>query len=176
MKRAFTLIEVTLAIGIMAAGVLAIVGLYSFGFRENRQSAEDVSGAAYADAVISRLTNALSSPDLKWRSFRNISEQYPPNGWGDYFDADGIVSSDPESLAQGVFGQVMGSLEFVSDRPDTSWPSGASGGLRAGLVVMHNPARPSFVTILFRSTKLWSTLLSEPLYYAEVRFQGVADE
>ena len=61
MKRAFTLIEVNLAMLIMAGGILSIVGLYSLGFRENRQSTEDVAGAAYADAVLSPLVMALSA-------------------------------------------------------------------------------------------------------------------
>ena len=38
MKKAFTLIEVNLAIMVMAVGVLGIISLYAFGFREERQS------------------------------------------------------------------------------------------------------------------------------------------
>ena len=45
LQRAFTLIEVNLAIFIMAGGVLAMISLYSFGFRESRQSREDVASA-----------------------------------------------------------------------------------------------------------------------------------
>ena len=36
MRQAFTLMEVNLAIFIMAAGVLGMVSLYSLGFRESR--------------------------------------------------------------------------------------------------------------------------------------------
>lgn len=59
MRKAFTLMEVNLAILVMAGGILSVVGLYSLGFRENRQSAEDVAVAAYADAVISPLVRAI---------------------------------------------------------------------------------------------------------------------
>ena len=45
MKKAFTLMEVNLAILVMAGGILSIVGLYSLGFRENKQSGEDVASA-----------------------------------------------------------------------------------------------------------------------------------
>ena len=48
LQRAFTLIEVNLAIFIMAGGVLAMISLYSCGFRESRQSREDVASAALA--------------------------------------------------------------------------------------------------------------------------------
>ena len=50
-QRAFTLIEVNLAIFIMAGGVLAMISLYSLGFRESRQSREDVAAAALAESV-----------------------------------------------------------------------------------------------------------------------------
>ena len=50
-KRAFTLIEVNLAIFIMAGGVLAMISLYSLGFRESRQSKEDLASATFADMV-----------------------------------------------------------------------------------------------------------------------------
>ena len=50
LQRAFTLIEVNLAIFIMAGGVLAMISLYSLGFRESRQSREDVAASAIAES------------------------------------------------------------------------------------------------------------------------------
>ena len=67
-KKAFTLIEVNLAIFIMAGGVLAMISLYSLGFRESRQSREDVASSAMADAILNPLVVALSSRDLHGRS------------------------------------------------------------------------------------------------------------
>ena len=63
MRRAFTLVEVNLAIFIMATGVLGMVSLYSLGFRENRQSEEDVASAGLADAVFAPLVAGLSATD-----------------------------------------------------------------------------------------------------------------
>ena len=59
LQRAFTLIEVNLAIFIMAGGVLAMISLYSLGFRESRQSREDVAASAIADEVLNPLVVAL---------------------------------------------------------------------------------------------------------------------
>ena len=53
MKRAFTLMEVNLAIMIMAGGILSILGLYSLGYRENSQSREDVAATAKAPVAVS---------------------------------------------------------------------------------------------------------------------------
>ena len=118
MKKAFTLIEVNLAMLIMAGGILTVVGLYAFGFRENRQGREDVAAAAFADAVMSPLIMAISATNVTWNSFAN--EFYFPaggKGWGEYLDNDGIVSSDPKSKASGAFAQVKGWLGYGETLP-----------------------------------------------------------
>ena len=182
LRRGFTLIEVNLAMLIMAGGVLSIVGLYTFGFRENRQGREDVASAAFADAVISPLTMAISATNLKWSVFKN--EFYYPgeNGWGEYFNSDGIVATDPENMAESAFSQLMGKMSGAAKGTfdvDTSFPSSAKtySKLSCGLVIMH-PANSATVSIGFRATRSDKpgTLLAMPLFYTEVRFQGLANE
>lgn len=177
MKKAFTLMEVNLAILIMAGGVLSILGLYSFGYRENRQSREDVVSAAYADAVMSPLVMALSATNLKWSTFRNIQSQPSHEGWSKYFDNRGRAVSNPDSLAKEAFTSVLGELgyEGSGDKPKSEWPSTAANGMRAGLVILHDEGN-SIVKIGFRATKNPAELLAMPLYYTEVRFQGIIDE
>mgnify|MGYP003571309652 CR=1 FL=1 len=178
MKRAFTLMEVNLAILIMAGGILSIVGLYSLGFRENRQSVEDVAAAAYADAVMSPLVMALSSTNLSWQSFKAI-ENLPERGWWGYVnDGNGLVEQNPESTAKGVFSDLMGQLNGLRSEDTTTksweWDSSNFGDLKAGLIIRHD-ADSAVVGIGFRATKVTGMLLSAPMYYAEVRFQGVVD-
>lgn len=178
MKRAFTLIEVNLAMLIMAGGILSIVGLYSLGFRENRQSAEDVASAAYADAVISPLVMAISATNLKWSVFKSMTSYPSEAGWREYFNSEGLVTQNPESLARSVFGSVMGKMSSAAEGAldvSTAWPSGVDGGLKAGLVIRHDQ-NSAIVSIAFRAVKQPSMLLSAPLYYTEVRFQGIADK
>ena len=173
MKRAFTLIEVNLAILVMAGGILSVVGLYSLGFRENRQSAEDVAAAAYADAVLSPLVMALSSTNVTWRQFSNMKSYPDDTGWAAYFDSNGLVTENPESKGQGVYnhvGSALGDKENV-----LTWPSSSSAGLKAGVVLMHEEGS-AVARISFRATKLSSMLLSAPMFYTEVRFQGVVEE
>jgi Tfp pilus assembly protein PilV len=81
MKKAFTLVEVNLAIMVMAVGVLGIISLYAFGFREERQSREDVASAAYADAVMGPLVTALTATNVKWSVFRRIPDSPGDQGW-----------------------------------------------------------------------------------------------
>ena len=178
MKKAFTLIEVNLAIMVMAVGVLGIISLYSLGFREQRQSREDVASAAYADAVMGPLVTALTATNVKWSAFRQIGNHPGNDGWGHYLENrnTGKVVSNPESLAQSVYARTIGDLHI-----DGGFPSGMqvtkqkSGNLKAALVVMHDEDS-AIVRISFRAAAKENLLFAAPLYYTEARFQGVFDE
>ena len=179
MKRAFTLIEVNLAMLIMAGGILSIVGLYSYGFRENRQSREDVAASAYADAVVSPLVMAITATNLKWSAFRGEFFYPSESGWGSYFQ-NGVVKSDPEGMAQNAFDQTLSKMRSAGLQDAPSFPSSAkpsSPKMSCGLVVMH-PQDSAIVTIAFRAVESDrpGTLLSMPLFYTEARFQGRGDQ
>lgn len=177
MKRAFTLIEVNLAMLIMAGGILSVVGLYSLGFRENRQSREDVAATSLADSVISPLVRALSATNVTWTSFRQLGNYPNDDGWGAYFNSDGLVKADPSSQANDAFSSVMGALKFS---PGTTYPGpkeySSASGMSPALVVLHDEDS-AIVRIGFRAVKKDSPnlLMSMPLFYTEVRFQGVPE-
>ena len=180
MRRAFTLIEVNLAMLVMAIGVLSIVGLYAHGYRESAQSREDVEAAALADHVISPLVMAISHTNQKWSVFKDAFHYPDQTGWGAYFNNDGAVTDDPDPKAQSVFSQVMGKLRASSLSPsvDTGFPlpgrsdgGGAARTLMCGLVVLHDKGS-SVVRIGFRATPRPGMLLSMPIFYTEARFQG----
>lgn len=179
MKKAFTLMEINLAILVMAGGILSVVSLYSMGFRESRQSSEDVASAAYAEAVISPLVMAISSTNLAWSVFKD--ELYLPSaeGWGYFIDkSTGHVTSDPD--AQGTFSQVMSKMSSAASKAGGTldvpgWPSSADGGLKGALVVRHEKGSAVY-KIGFRAAQQKGMLMSAPLYYTEVRFQGVNDK
>jgi type II secretory pathway pseudopilin PulG len=180
MKKAFTLIEVNLAMLIMAGGILSIVGLYAFGFRENRQSREDVAATALADSVMSPLVMALAATNVTWSSFRKLKNYPSDYGWADYFESDGIVHNDPQSKAQSVFTKVMGEIRYEGTyEGDKSFPSAAMSGtgMSCGLVVLHDEDS-AIVRIAFRAVKsdMPGLLLGMPLFFTEVRFQGLPDK
>jgi len=157
MKKAFTLIEVNLAILVMAGGILSVVVLYSLGFRETRQSREDLVSAAYADAALGPLVGALSSMDLGWSKFNGVGN-LPEKGWGAFLnEGDGTVQRNTEANA--IF-QKFGVSEI-------SMPS----GYEYGMVVSHEEGS-GIIKIGFRASKKLDALLTAPLYYTEVRFQG----
>ena len=75
------------------------------------------------------------------------------------------------------FDSVIGRLQFEgsANLPVSTLPTDAANGLKAGLVVLHE-RDSAIVRIGFRATKKPAELLSMPLYYTEVRFQGVVDD
>ena len=170
MRRAFTLMEVNLAILVMAGGLLAVVSLFSFGYRENRQSREDVEATVYADAVLSRMTMALGATNVTWNAFNSINTQPSDKQWADYMnDSDGTVRSDVDSIARNAYDGVMGKLG--ASGANTSYPREAAGKLKAGLVVVHDRNSP-VVKIGFRAARHANELLTMPMFFTEVRFQG----
>lgn len=173
MRKAFTLLEVTLAMLVMAGGILAIVSLYSLGFREQNQSNEDVAASALADQVFGRLTMALSDTNISWVAFNDIKNS-PSDGWEGYFDGNGNVISGTRSVAEAAFHEVMthcGQSGVASGFP--SMP--ADGCVTAcGLVVTHKKDEP-VVHLSFRAARRESLLISSPLYYMAIRFQGKVD-
>lgn len=168
MRRAFTLIEVTLALGLLSVGALAIVGLYSFGYRETSQSREDVGATALADAVLGRLSAALSATNVTWSTFKKLKSYPDDGGWRAYLDNRGRVSDDPSSLASRAYGDSMKDL----GREDASLP--AMGDFSWGLVIRHDD-NSRIVGLGFRAVRQKSALMSAPLFYTEVRFQGVSE-
>ena len=180
MKRAFTLIEITLAMGIMATGVLSIVGLYAFGYRESSQSREDVGATAVADAVLGQLTMALTATNLKWSVFRDLKSYPSDNGWGEFVNHQtGRITGDSTSRAKTDFAALMSTLAGGCEgslRCDTSFPSGAldGTGLKCGLVIQHTQDS-AIVRIGFRAMRLQQDLLSAPMFYTEAKFMGVED-
>ena len=102
MKRAFTLMEVNLAVFIMATGVLAMVSLYPLGFRENEQSVEDVAGAALADEFLNPIVAALSSTNITWQAWKGLCDggSLPKKGWESYYVGESF--RNPPASASGI--------------------------------------------------------------------------
>ena len=126
-----------------------------------------------SEVISSIISMALSATNVTWRQFSEMKNYPSDRGWADYFDSNGQVVQNPESKGQGVYNHVRSAL---GDKENVlTWPSAATGGLKAGVVLMHK--RGSAVARLsFRASTMPSTLLAAPMYYTEVRFQGVVEE
>lgn len=182
MRKAFTLLEVNLAILVLAVGVLGMAGLYSFGYAESRQSKEDVAAASFAGAYLVPLAQALSSTDLKWSQWKSIASSgiteeesrqlggasglLPARGWRDYVEITGDryqVIANPRSKAKEVFNAIKGSTGIAIDEPNVP------DLYEYGLVVTRCGAR---IQLAFRLARRRDQLLAQPIFVYEVFFQG----
>ena len=180
-RSGFTLMEVTLAMGIMAMGTLGLVGLYAFGYRENQQSNEDVQAAAVAEMHLNAMIAALSSTNMTWSAWRGIGAQ-PNEGWGYYAgdgsnggiaQNDGMADVNPpdkgscNSAASSAFGKVMSAAGFNA--------SFDAQGMTVGIVIVPSADYRTY-SVSVRCGKRAGTLVYQPLYYSEVCFQGLKGE
>lgn len=192
MRRGFTLVEVNLAIFIMAAGVLAMVSLYSLGMRESRQSVEDVAVAGYADAVFAPLVAKLSATNMTWQGWTSIGSTpqgegdkvcdgvtQGGKGWADYVqkvgsDASGLyrVDSGCTAKAQQAFQEIASASLKGSPSLSITWPTLPSEYFY-GLVATRKGAA---ISLAFRASRRRDALMSQPVYYTEVHYQGRDDE
>ena len=194
-RAAFTLMEVNLAIFIMAVGVLAMTALYPLGFRESQQSRDDVRAAIVADEVLGKLTAALSSRNIEWQDWRSAIENAVSksnqggagNGWLSYFTKhrqDTFVVQDRASVnghARQVFNALTrvasGATKAPSWNPDSKYAHGlvVQWGKRiiaGGPGVSTAQDDYSRVSISFRLARRSGALMTAPIYYTEVHFQG----
>ncbi len=184
MKKGFTLIEVNLAILIMATGVLVMCGLYALGFRESRQSTEDVVAVSFAETYLGPLIQGLSATNMAWSSWLQIGNApngqtaqiaqglLPSDGWKHYVQVDGNsfrVTGSPRSTADGVWSDIMAKVPspYRGSKPSLSSDyEYALVATRQGTVIQ----------LAFRAARRKNTIMSQPLFVSEVRFQGDPDK
>ena len=192
--------EVNLAIFIMAVGLLAMVALYPLAYRENQQSKDDVKAAAAADCILNTLTAALSSRSIKWedwqKEIKSATETTEKgkykNGWLAYCDWEGTSKdgafvpkgkTDINDLAADVFNALVKCVKEQGKRPN--WPFNRNDlacaiVARWGQMPVYNSSQArmemkedySRVAIGVRVARRSGDLMSQPLFYTEIHFQG----
>ena len=195
-RAAFTLMEVNLAIFIMAVGVLAMTSLYPLGFRESEQSRDDVQAAVTADEVLGQLTAALSSRNITWQNWKNAvdaavkaSKNGNQAGWLAYFSKHGsesyipVKTSEANNRASKVFEALASACDGATAKlewtPKSKYAHGLVVQWGKRIVAMGNNRDRgravddySRVSISFRMSRRSGTLMAAPSYYTEVHFQG----
>ncbi len=180
-RAAFTLMEVNLAVFIMAVGVLAMASLYPLGFRESQQSRDDVRAAITAEEVLGKLTAALSSRNIEWKQWRDnikVAVEVSNDGWFSYFRKKGgsyqvMDKEGVNKLADEVFNALAkaAGVDIGWDR-DSNYSHGLVVQWGKRIVDGIDCDDYSRVSISFRMSRRSGALMTAPLYYTEVHFQG----
>lgn len=187
MCAAFTLMEVNLAIFIMAVGVLAMTSLYPLGFRESQQAHDDVHAAIVADEVLGQLSAVLSSRSLTWKEwYETVKSAVDKSndggagaGWFAYFTRGRnagtyVVRNDVNEKAQ----QVFDIFKNCPNSGDLKWnydPKYAQGlVVQWGRRIVDGGDKEDYsrASISFRMAGRKGALMAAPIYYTEVHFQG----
>ena len=188
-KKAFTLMEVNLAIFIMAVGLLAMVALYPLAYRESRQSQDDVKAAAAADCVLNTLTATLSSRNITWNDWeQGIKGAILQKGWLDYCDKtqNSYAPKRLEQINSTALSKVFNKLISINkDGSKPPWPQQLQNNDLGCAIVVQWGQIPVFngttmrmeddrsrVAISLRTTRRAGDLFAQPIFYTEVHFQG----
>ena len=175
LRKAFTLMEVNLAMMVMAVGTLGLVSLYTFGYRENRQSMEDVKATGVAEKIFGSLELALSSTEIKWSEWKALPVLLPDGneltgGWGSYYDFQNSCMRSSNTSGSSVYQKLIG----ISN---VSVPGYDDQNMYTALVVSKGGDQNSRrLTIGLRASNRNGDLMGQPIYYTEIVFQGDPDK
>jgi hypothetical protein len=198
-RLGFTLMEVNLAVFIMAVGVLAMVSLYPLAFRESQQSSDDVAASALADGILSPLAAALSSTNTTWSRWQgiingtDIDNGLPTKaGWLAYCRGSGsgylpFNKNQLRTTSAGVVSTICSKLSLPgNENPASAITSIITDfenqhGIVPVLVATYGTIKDqngalrldkSRIILCMRAVRRPFTLFSQPIYYTEVHFQG----
>jgi|GEM_PF-950338 len=189
-KNGFSLIEVNMAIFVMATAVLAIAALYPMGLRESIQSQTDFKQVMFADYVLNIAVAMACSTNVYWKDWsdwanaRNLARLQEDAGMQNM----GELKSVPEFASWSMRSKLKQAIE--NDYP-AGWRSGAkhtAEGKRptyAVYCVLVPGFSDTIMGIMVRSldgdpesmaeSEVVRRLEMQPVYYAEARFQGRFD-
>lgn len=97
----FSLMEVNMAVFVMAVGILGMVALFPLGLREGMQARADLKQAMFADHALNQIVAILSQTNMTWSKWQNLD--------GFEGDIDALESKLPSGLMPQVKGGSGGS-------------------------------------------------------------------
>lgn len=194
-RLGFTLMEVNLAVFIMAVAVLGMVALYPLGFRESQQSRDDVVEAVLAEGILNPIVATLSSTNLTWSAWQGFlgsgGSLCPNDGWLAYCGNEQSLTPKSRSEINTEAGKVLDKL------PSGSFSSAGDArqilakcnslGLSCALVASYGET-PTYgngagangfvitdrtrIVLTLRLARRAGQLFGQPAFYTEVHFQG----
>ena len=78
-QAGFSLMEVNMAVFVMAIGILGMVALFPLGLREGTQGRQDMIQSMFADHALNQLTPILSATNVTWKEWVDLDQTSLPN-------------------------------------------------------------------------------------------------
>ncbi len=177
----FSLMEINMAVFVMAIGILGMVALFPLGLREGIQGRADVKQSMFADHALNQLTALLSDTNLTWSEWSRLDQ----TAWPQAVTMAGTMSQGPQTWGKANLpNNVRNNLKLTD-----GWKTGRralndnqyriffqlTGGKAADNVNRLTPSA-RVMGIGVRSTdhdvSSYDRYTNNVLYYAEVMFHG----
>jgi len=155
-KAGFSLMEVNMAIFVMAVGILSAVALFPLGLRESTQGQADITQAMFSDYLLNQAVAAASLtnfPWSQWKSLPNVAER----------ENSGILPSVQDNVPTFMKNRIKLPMGWGQDRfrMICCLVPGASDKIM-GIMVQSTEVKGGKIT----------DYTNNPVYYAEAIFQG----
>lgn len=147
-----------MAVFVMAVGILSMVVLYPLGLRESTQGQADLKQAMFADFVLNQAVAAASSTNITWSEWKSVNVADP--------DSDTVRPVLPNFISSKM---EMNPYINLGMQQDTHYKIGC---------FLVPGASDKIMGILVQSTDLvkavtkYEQITNNPIFYAEVMFQG----
>ncbi len=157
-RAGFSLMEVNMAVFVMAIGILSMVALYPLGLRESTQGQADLKQSMFADYILNQAVAAASQTNIPWSNWRSVPKYDAYNG----SPQGGIDASVPQ---------------FIKNELDFSaYPNLDQKHYKIACCLLPG-ASDRIMGIMVQSTDLeniskFEQVTNNPIFYAEVMFQG----
>ena len=181
-RAGFSLMEINMAVFVMAVGILGMVALFPLGLREGSQGRADLKQSMFADHALNQLTGLLSQTNITWSQWKALNHKAWPvavtlpshGGREDRWDMASLPFNESQWVAdlQGAWKTGTTSLDL----------SGEDAQCRIFFRLVGDPdlntRSPSLrvMGIGIRTTdqkvKNYNQYTNNALYYTEVTFQG----
>ena len=182
MKRSgFSLIEVNMAVFVLAIGVLSMAVLYPLGLRESIQSQADIKQSMFADYILNVAVASASSTNVNWSDWAPWAAQN--NTAGKDADTRFIIPGNniPDFVKQAVDQAVgdynanqLSGFKHVENKTYAMYCFLVRGSSDRVMGIMVRSL--DMDTSNMNDKEKIKRLEAQPSYYAEARFMGFPDK
>lgn len=171
----FSLIEVNMAVFVMAVGIIGMAALYPLGLRESIQSTADLKQSMFADVILGAAVASASNSNMLWTTFKSVALAN-----GDSAVGQTAGTTPPGEILKAINGAVNvfnndASVKMVKDQNYQlycfrvpRWSNDDNSPIMGFLVVSIDTDTSSM-----SADDVNRLLGNQQVYYAEALYQGV---
>ena len=149
-RAGFSLMEVNMAVFVLSVGILSMIVLYPLGLRESLQGQADIKQSMFADYILNQAVAYASQTNITWAEWKAV-ESLNPGQWPAFMRSE-MELEKPEWTDAPVLG----------DRYEVT----------CALVPGMSDKVMGIMVVSTEMTKNYESYTNNPIYYAEVMFQG----